>query len=266
MTCPSKEDLFSCVNNEGSPEARKTLLAHVESCPMCAEELAFLAAVANHVRSAAPPGLSECPSEETLCAYADGAMTRDQEVQLTRHLLVCETCRRQTVDIRLATTQTLPDETPARAISATRRFIRIALPMAAAAAILLAVGFSILPLRRQKTSTPGNMPSVSYVTLFRGEAIDLGNGMFEGPPKTWRWDKVLTDDVLGLLRKVALDEAETASLLKGLKIPQLRGIPPDVAVIKVDKCLQTSASTGQSIRVVVEKHLGIYVVRIRSHG
>ena len=265
MNCPSQEQLISFVCNEETPEARAVLSDHVESCPTCAEQVAFLAAVANHVRSAEPTAPSACPDEDTLCAFVDGSLPKDQEPPLIRHLLVCEKCRRYADDIRLAQAQALSGPALCEDGSAPWRFVRIALPLAAAAAILLAVGFAVMPVREGTKKAPAGVARASYVTIFRGEATDIGNAMVEGKPTVWAYDKVLSDDALTLLRRGHLDTKEGTSLLRHLAIPQLQDVPVELVIMRVDQRIQTTSS-AQPARILVEKCLGIYRISIRSAG
>ncbi|MCA1732497.1 MAG: hypothetical protein LC732_02720, partial [Acidobacteria bacterium] len=107
-----------------------------------------------------------CPSAETLAAYAEGRMAREERSTVTEHLLGCEDCYevvsevgalREELEPEVASNEARPEERSVRAFPA--RGIGIALAVAAA----LAVVFLASPLRHRLPFTLG--PDAELRTL-----------------------------------------------------------------------------------------------------
>lgn len=126
----------------GPPSHTPTATRHVAECAQCREEVARLREGAAEVArdSADAPGPA-CLGASTLGALADGTLTGEDRAGALAHLASCATCREELALLA----EMLADPDVRRELQALdratmpRRLLRIGVPLAAAAALLIIV-------------------------------------------------------------------------------------------------------------------------------
>ena len=142
MTHPDPTAILRALQNPSSPEG-KALADHLKACPACSAEVRDIESVSAALRSGEKPGTAtpDCLSEELLAAFADGTVDAEGRERGVGHLATCGYCQRALASLAAA----LNDPTVAAAVGkgsgSVRRWIRLAVPAAAAAALAIAILF-----------------------------------------------------------------------------------------------------------------------------
>lgn len=168
--------LRSLIEDTLSAEERTQLLSHARTCEVCRLEIAQTAALDRLLREHVPlPGgevtaACDCPDDETVAGFADGAATAQQRRRWGKHVASCPACLSEirmlqdTLDLRLPSAGALEllATQAARAVAPQpqrRRTWHPALVVAAAAAVLIAILF----VRPGEQGSPGVTPSAPVV-------------------------------------------------------------------------------------------------------
>lgn len=106
MNCLDIDMLSRHLDHELEPQQQQEVVAHLSTCPHCAERLRTLQTQALELRSAwsgAPtpgsPGAA-CYRAENLSAYATGLLSAQEDAGVEQHLATCDTCLHEVMAIR----------------------------------------------------------------------------------------------------------------------------------------------------------------------
>ena len=127
---------------EAGDRADAALARHLDRCPTCADEVRRLETVRDNLHAVVPVGLPgpECLEDDLLAGLADGTIQEASRGEAMLHLARCAHCRRAVASVARA----LADPAVAAAAVAadrapSRRLVRLVIPTAAAAILLIAV-------------------------------------------------------------------------------------------------------------------------------
>jgi hypothetical protein len=187
-------DPLALVRHVCEPGAREdaALERHLAECPACTEEvrrIESLRAVLRVNGDDGPPG-PECLDDDTLAALAAAELEGSARTEALAHVAACGHCRR--VAASLADVLADPAVSAARADSARApgyRFLRFAVPAAAAAAVVVAV---LGPdANRALPPTTHRAPQTAPI----GNPVPTSPRGLAGRPTSLRWESVAGADL-----------------------------------------------------------------------
>lgn len=152
----------------GPPRNELGAFRHVAECAQCREEVALLREGAAEVaRDPADAPGPACLGPSTLGALADGTLTGEARAGALAHLASCATCREELALLA----EMLADPGVRRELRALdrattpRRLLRIGLPLAAAAALLIVVArpFGFLPGGNHRATVVSLTPTPTLI-------------------------------------------------------------------------------------------------------
>jgi len=91
-THPDDRVLYELIDNELTPERRREVIAHVDSCHRCMNRLRLLVVTEQALQDAWEHFRKGCPTPETLYAYSEGELPGDERAAVEAHLKVCAIC------------------------------------------------------------------------------------------------------------------------------------------------------------------------------
>ncbi len=186
-------DPLALVRHVCEPGARvdSVLIRHLGQCPSCADEVRRL----EMARGALPGGeieaepRAECPGDELLAGLAAGELEDAARRETMMHLATCGHCRRVVASLARALAD--PEIAAAR-IAADRtnrrRFVRLGIPAAAAAVLLIGV------LGRQATESPQPVVHRAPAIEAVGEPQPISPRGVGARPAWLRWGAVAEAD------------------------------------------------------------------------
>jgi len=184
MTHPSPEDLGAHLI-----DADSTIAVHVATCPECQEQLTWIRDAAGQLRAGNSSRWAETPqclSEAAVAAFVDGQTTGTAREATVVHLAGCARCRAMVASVaRLTAAEGVALEPPT---AARRLWRRWQVPVAAAAAVLLAV------LAWPRGADNGNLPHRAPTITAAAAPVPLAPVAAVAEARVLRWSAVLGAD------------------------------------------------------------------------